>query len=349
MGIKYMKIKYFLIIIYTIAGFFISILSSFLTYIIIGKPIGMPMVIQIILVVIFLTPVIGVVSFFLGRYLSKKFHFINTRLEEIKNENYTKNISQNRIIEINNINNNMNFLSAQIKHLIDDLKQKNQNLSNLLISMAHDIKTPITIVNGYIEEIKDGMISEDDMPLVLEHMREEIKFLDEITVDMLKFITSMQEHKITENINLYKFIQNEVFTILQKKDDVVLINDIDKSFVITFNKMDLKKVCINILTNALKFTNSGYIKVYVDKKYILFENNGEKIEKEFKDKIFEPFFTISKSKNRKKSGFGLGLSIVNNLCQNNQYICYLYCSDTKKTIFSIKPKEERKWKNYYYC
>ena len=40
----------------------------------------------------------------------------------------------------------LNFLSAQLNHLIEDLKQKNQNLSNLLISMAHDIKTPITIV-----------------------------------------------------------------------------------------------------------------------------------------------------------------------------------------------------------
>ncbi|HIP31097.1 MAG TPA: HAMP domain-containing histidine kinase [Sulfurospirillum arcachonense] len=335
-----MKIKSFLIIIYTIAGLFISILSSFLTYIIIGKPIGMPMVVQIVFVIIFLTPVIGVISFFLGRYLSNKFNFIKNRLEDIKGENYTQNISQNKITEIEDINHNMNFLSAQLKNLIEDLKQKNQNLSNLLISMAHDIKTPITIVNGYIEEIEDGMISEEDLPSVLEHMREEIKFLDELTVDMLKFITSMQEHKKVEEIHLHKFISKEVFPILQKKENITFINDVDDFFIIKFNKIDLKKVCLNILTNALKFTNSGYIKVYTDKENILFENNGEKIEEEFKEKIFEPFFTISKSKNRKKSGFGLGLSIVNNLCQNNQYICYLYSSSKEKTIFNVKIKEK---------
>jgi len=331
-----MKIKPFLIIIYTIAGFFISILSSFLTYIIIGKPIGMPMVVQIVFVIIFLTPIIGVISFFLGRYLSQKFTFIKNRLEEIKDENYTKNTSQNKIIEIQDINNNMNFLSTQLKYLIEDLKQKNQNLSNLLISMAHDIKTPITIINGYIEEIEDGMINEDTLPATLIHMREEINFLNELTVDMLKFITSMQEHKKTEEIPLHKFINDEIFPILQKKENISFINSVDTSFVIKFNKTDLKKVCINILTNALKFTNSGYIKVYTNKENILFENSGEKIRQEFKDKIFEPFFTISKSKNRKKSGFGLGLSIVTNLCQNNQYTCYLESSNEEKTIFKLK-------------
>ena len=281
-----MKIKPFLIIIYTIAGFFISILSSFLTYIIIGKPIGMPMVIQIVFVIIFLTPFVGIISFFLGRYLSNKFNFIKDRLEDIKSENYAQDTSENKIIEIQEINKNMNFLSLQLEQLIADLKLKNQNLSNLLISMAHDIKTPITIVNGYIEEIEDGMVSEDDLPSVLNHMREEIKFLDELTVDMLNFITSMQEHKKTENIPLYKFINDEIFPILQKKENIDFINSVDDSFVIKFNKMDLKKVCVNILTNALKFTNSGYIKVYMDKGNLLFENSGEKIEQEFKDLMF---------------------------------------------------------------
>lgn len=186
------------------------------------------------------------------------------------------------------------------------------------------------------------MISEEELPSVLAHMREEIKFLDEFTVDMLKFITSMQEHKKIEEINLQKFLDDEVFIILEKRENIVFINGVKNSFIIKFNKMDLKKVCINILTNALKFTNNGYIKVYTEKDNIFFENSGEKIDEKYKEKIFEPFFTISKSKNRKKSGFGLGLSIVNNLCHNNKYKCYLHSSHIEKTIFNIKPKEEIK-------
>jgi len=289
-----MKIKSFLIIIYTLVGFFISIISSFLTYVIIGKPIGMPMVIQIIFVVIFLTPVIGIISFILGRYLSKKFNFIKNRLESIKNENYTKNNSHNTITELNEINNNINYLSNQLEHLIKDLKLSNQDLSSLLVSMAHDIKTPITIINGYIEELEDGIIDKQNQTKAFSHMKEETKFLNELTVDALEFITSKQN-----------------------------------------NKTDLKKIMLNLLNNAIKHTKNGYIKVYNIDSIIAFENSGEMIKEEFKNKIFEPFFTIDKSKNRKKSGFGLGLSIVRNLAKSNNYKCTLHSSDTNKTVFYL--------------
>ncbi len=336
-----MKIKSFLAIIYTLIGLLISAISSFLTYIIIGKPIGMPMVIQIILVIIFLAPIVGIISYYLGSYLSNKFHFIQFRLTDIKNQNFILDKSSSKIKEIEDINENINFLSAQLKHLFKDLKQKNQNLSNLLISMAHDIKTPITILNGYIEEIEDDMISEKELPYALKHMREEIKFLDELTVDMLEFITSMQEQKSTEDINLKDFINYEVFPILPKSKDIEHINEVGEDILISFNKTDLKKICINILTNSIKYTSKGYIKIYTLEKIIYFENSGEKIDEKYKKKIFEPFFTISKSKNRKKSGFGLGLSIVKNLAQNNGYEICLKSSNERQTIFQLKEKKSK--------
>ncbi len=336
-GTRYMKIKYFLIIIYSLAGLLISILSSFMTYLIIGKPIGYKMILQITMVIVFLTPFIGVISFFFGRYLSGKFDFIKLRLQHIKSGRFVPDTNKNSIKEIEEISQNINFLSVWLESLIEDLKQKNQNLSNLLISMAHDIKTPITILNGYIEELKDGIVTDEEMPKVLSHMKEEVKFLDELTVDMLNFITSMQNSKIKQKINLHSLIENEIFPMLSRRDDLRYLNETDENFFITFNKIDLKKVFLNILNNAIRHTQNGYIKVYTNKDGIIaFENSGEEIKEEFKEKIFEPFFTISKSKNRKKSGFGLGLSIVKNLCQNNGYTCTLQSSDTIKTVFYLK-------------
>jgi len=336
-----MKIKYFLVIIYAVAGLFISILSSFMTYIIIDKPIGYKMVAQIALVILFLTPLIGIISYFIGKYLSNKFNFIKYRLQDIKEEKYIKNTNKYNIKEIEDINQNINFLSTQLETLIQDLKQKNQNLSNLLISMAHDIKTPITILNGYVEEIEDGIVSADDMPKILEHMKEEVKFLDELTIDTLNFITSTKKGKTRQKINLYLLMQNEIFTMLPKREDLKYLNKVDKNFLIEFNKIDLKKVSLNLLNNAEKYTKNGYIKVSTKDNIIIFENNGKKIDEKFKDKIFEPFFTISKSKNRKKSGFGLGLSIVRNLCLSNGYTCTLQSSDTITTVFYLKNTERK--------
>ncbi len=331
-----MKINSFIITIYTLAGLLISASTAFMTFLIIGEPIGTKMFLQIVLSIILVLPIIGLISYYLGKYLSQKFNFIQNRLKDIKEEAFSQDNSQNIIYEINEINQNINFLSQQLYNLIGDLKEKNQNLSNLLISMAHDIKTPITILNGYIEEIQDGMIRKEELPMVLSHMKNEVKFLDDLTVDMLEFITSMQNHKNKENINFRLFIEKEIFTLLPKNQNLKFINDVIDGYFVDFNTVDLKKVCLNILTNAIKYTNSGYIKVYVEDNNILFENTGQEIKSEYKNKIFEPFFTIDKSKNREKSGFGLGLSIVKNLAKNNSYSCYLKLSNEDKTIFSLQ-------------
>ena len=127
--------------------------------------------------------------------------------------------------------------------------------------MAHDIKTPITILNGYVEEIEDGIVSTDEMPQVLKHMKEEVKFLNELTIDILNFITSTQKHKIRQKINFYSLVQNEIFPMLPKREDLKYINEIDKNFLIEFNQIDLKKVSLNLFNNATRHTKNGYIKI----------------------------------------------------------------------------------------
>ncbi|WP_121626975.1 sensor histidine kinase [Poseidonibacter antarcticus] len=333
-----MKIKTFIVLLSTIAGLIVSIFTAVMTFVIIGKPICSVMLIKITLTVLSVLPIIAFLSFFSGTYLSKKFKFIELRLEKIREQKFNHNESKHLITEVQEMNDDINFLSNQLNELIIDLRQKNHNLSNLLISMSHDIKTPITIINGYIEEIEDGLISSDKMPSTLNHMKKEIKYLDELTVDMLGLISSMERKKSKEKILFFYFLENEIFPLLLTNNKIELINNIEKDFIIEFNKIDLKKISLNILQNAIKYTKEGYIKVSNEKNNILFQNNGEEIKIQFKDKIFEPFFTISKSKNRKNSGFGLGLSIVNNLSKNNDYKCSLKSSDTSKTVFILEKK-----------
>ena len=333
-----MKIKSFIIILYAVAGLIISALSAFMTFVIINEPIGMKMFLKIVLEVLLLLPIVILISYYFGKYLSDKFSFIQERLKIIEREDFTQNETYNVIQEINQINQSMNLLSTQMDNLIKDLKQKNQNLSNLLVSMAHDVKTPITILNGYIDEIQDGLVEEEKLPFILSSMKQEVEFLNELTIDMLNFISSMQAPKEREKINLYRLLEDEVLPIIMRKNLVEFINDIDKKFVIEFNKTDLKKICINLLSNAYRHTKQGYIKVEVRDNTVCFENSGEEIKEEYKEKIFEPFFTISKSKNRKQSGFGLGLSIVKNLSNTNGYECYLKESDSDKTSFYLSEK-----------
>jgi two-component system, OmpR family, sensor histidine kinase SaeS len=309
-----------------------------MTFVIINEPIGMKMFLKIVLEVLLLLPIVILISYYFGKYLSDKFSFIQKRLKMIEQEDFTQKETHNIIQEINQINQSMNLLSTQMDNLIKDLKQKNQNLSNLLISMAHDVKTPITILNGYIDEIEDGLVDEEKLPSILTSMKQEVEFLNELTVDMLNFISSMQAPREKDKINLYALLEDEILPIIIRNNQVEFINNIDENFVIEFNKIDLKKICINLLSNAYRHTKHGYIKVEAKYNVVCFQNSGEEIKEEYKEKIFEPFFTISKSKNRKQSGFGLGLSIVKNLSSNNGYECYLKESSFQKTSFCLAIK-----------
>lgn len=337
-----MRIKTFIVVLATVAGLIVSTFTAIMTFVIIGKPICSVILIKISLTVLSVLPVIALLSFFSGTYLSRKFIFIQDRLVKIRKQEFTQNSDNHLISEVNEINDDINFLSNQLEILIGDLRQKNHNLSNLLISMSHDIKTPITIINGYIEEIEDNLIPKQRLPETLEYMKKEIDFLNELTIDMLEFISSMEKHKRKEKILLYYFIENELFPLLPKDKNIKLLNEVNKDFQIEFNKVDLKKICVNIFCNAIKHTQDGYVKIYTRNEEVFFENNGEMIKQKYAKKIFEPFFTTSKSKNRKKrkNGFGLGLSIVSNLCLNNTYRCSLVSSDENKTIFILKKEQK---------
>ena len=332
-----MKIKWLITTLYIFAGFIITTVTSFLTYIIIGAPIGKPMVIKIVLTVLAMLPIIGLISYLLGKYLSDNFNLIHSRLYKITNEDYSINSSNSYIKEIEEINTMANKLSIRLNELVGGLKEKNSNLYTLLISMAHDIKTPLTIINGHIDEIKDGYVSKQNLPSTINQIKDEIQYLDELTIDMLSFVTSMQNGKSKSKIKLATLLDKEVLNIIPSKEGVVVENCININFEIEFNTVDLKKISFNLLSNAIKYTNNGYVKIYNDNENIYFENSGLPIDNKYKDKIFQPFFTISKSKNRKNRGFGLGLSIVSNLAKNNGYKCYLQESNSKKTIFVLSP------------
>jgi len=76
---------------------------------------------------------------------------------------------------------------------------------------------------------------------------------------------------------------------------------------------------MNLLHNSAKFTSCGVITIRIDDEKIIIEDTGCGIDPEFFSRLFEPYSTADLSRNRQKSGLGLGLSITKNLVRNNGY------------------------------
>jgi two-component system sensor histidine kinase SaeS len=101
--------------------------------------------------------------------------------------------------------------------------------------------------------------------------------------------------------------------------NVTLHCDISNDAHIYFDSMALKNILVNLLYNASKYTEEGSITLRVTEDKIIVEDTGIGIDIQAKDTVFKPFVCLDSSKNRKKSGFGLGLSIAKNLAEKNDY------------------------------
>ncbi|BAF72141.1 sensor histidine kinase [Sulfurovum sp. NBC37-1] len=328
-----MSIKKLLLISYIIAGFIISIFTAFMTFYIIDVPIGMKMFSKIVITISIVLPVIALLSYLIGSYFSKKFADIQKRLILISKEDFTLYDKNEYIDEITEINKILNTVSIQLENSINELKEKNSELTWMVRSFAHDFRTPLTIIQGNIEAIEDGLVANENIPLVLEKVKYETHYMNELLSDVLLFIGSMKSVVKKEKIQLKEFIDKEIFVLLVPDASVTLINAMKEEDEILFTKTDLKKIIINLLDNSIKFTTKGSITIALENNSLIVQDTGTSIETKECEKIFQPFYTVDESKNRLKSGFGLGLAITKNLAQKNDYS--LACDTKYKNGFKI--------------
>ena len=326
--ISSMSIKKLLLLLYIMAGLIIAIFTAFMTFYIIDVPIGMKMFSKIVISIVFTLPVIAFLSYILGSFFSKKFIFIQNRLLQIADEDFTLYSNNESIKEIADIHKTLNDVSIQLDKSINELKEKNSELTWMVRSFTHDFRTPLTIIQGNIEAIEDGFVSQKELPTVLQNIKLETSYMNELLSDVLSFIHSLKSVVKKEKIELKFFLDEEIFALIEPQKGVNLVNNIQEKDTLKFTKIDLKKILINLLNNSAKFTESGSITLFFENNSLIVQDTGIGIIAKECERIFQAFYTVDKSKNRSKSGFGLGLAIAKNLALKNGY--FLKCDPQYK-------------------
>ncbi len=240
---------------------------------------------------------------------------------------------------------NANAISeAKVIEKTKQLSQLNQNLSTIIKSLSHDIKTPLTIIDGYLEELDDGLVDCDEIPRVTAILKKETAYLNELASEVIDYVKSKENSfNKKENIPLKEFLEGDVFPLLRVNERVKLICDVDEKESVVFNPIALKKVLINLLHNASKYTFEGEIRVSASDSKIIIEDTGIGIDEAFSKTIFEPFVCLDESRNRQNYGFGLGLSIAANLANNSGYELLLDSSYKGGSRFVLEKQDEIKY------
>lgn len=189
-------------------------------------------------------------------------------------------------------------------------------------NVTHELKTPLTSIQGFVETLKEGAINDKEVALrFLDIIDIETKRLNMLIQDIL-FLSEIENatQRKLEQTEVTKIIK-EVISLLEKqavaknidlnfenKDDLTLENT---------NSNDIKQLIINLVSNAIKYTDQGEILISTEMteegKMIKVKDTGIGIPHESIPHIFERFYRVDKSRSRKSGGTGLGLSIVKHI------------------------------------
>ncbi len=238
--------------------------------------------------------------------------------------------------------------NAQLASQLEELKKHNEHLVKIYSTISHDLISPFNNLIGMSELLStDKNMSVEDKDVLIDLIYKSSENAHGFALKLLTWGKTQLGSKEANNtiINLNNQITNSLETIkysLEEKD-ISIENNINKEVSIYMDSDIISSVLRNILSNAVKFTNTGgHISLsYIDKKIII-SDNGKGISKERLNGFFQKFGTTEIGTNGEK-GNGIGMSTCYEYMKLAGGEIHVESEEGKGTTFIIElPKEEGK-------
>lgn len=275
------------------------------------------------------------VSIFIAAFFVIQFrveHFIYRRVKKIYDD---VSLLDSNDLEKTSITTDMETLSKSVKKFAEGKRVEIKNLTerdsfrrDFLGNVAHELKTPLFTVQGYILTLLEG--AADDEMIRTKYLDRANKGVERLTsiVKDLDMIAKLETEGLKMNLepfNILELVQNvfDLFEMKAKKRNIKLQFDRIYEFPI-FVKGDIERieqVLINLIVNSIKYGTIGGVTTvaidnYNENKYIIkVMDNGEGIKQEHLSRLFERFYRVDQSRSREQGGSGLGLSIVKHIIE----------------------------------
>lgn len=289
-----------------------------------------------ILIVILATTFLFLGSFFIIQYRAE--NFIYLRIKKLYEDISILDVND---LKRDNVTTDVDSLTKSVQEFVEDKSEEIASLTerdsfrrDFLGNVAHELKTPLFTVQGYILTLLEGAADNKKIrDKYLERANKGVERLSSIIKDLdmiAKLETEGMKMKI-ETFSILEVVQNvfDLFEMKAKTRGITLMFDRAYEFPI-FVKGDVERieqVLINLVVNSIKYGKAnGFTTVsvesYNENKFIIkVSDNGEGIKQEHISRLFERFYRVDQSRSREQGGSGLGLSIVKHIIEaHNQTI-----------------------------
>ncbi len=252
-----------------------------------------------------------------------------------------KKLLDKRIFEIY-----LKFIGDQKLIVFYDITEREQYIGfkhQLIENISHELKTPISTIMGYAETLIDNPnIKKEIQNNFLNGIYKNSKVMIEIIDDIIEIHKLETLGKIRENIEEFSIddILNELKDYyLNCSKQINFTTKISKINIIDYHLLSVMK---NLIDNAVKYSEGNTIDVEISREneesIVRVSDEGPIIPKNERERIFERFYTVSKSRNKDKSGSGLGLSIVKHIANLYKGEVKLYTNSKRGNTFEVSFK-----------
>ncbi len=284
--------------------------------------------------------------FIFGRGIQAKIKRMNKKLEEILETGSDEKVmvfTDNPVLM--ELGGQINRLLIDRQKIRADFKREEISSKKMLANISHDIKTPLTVILGYLEIMSLNHADHEMLKKVETKANQVMNLINQ-------FFTLAKLESGDTNINLGKVNINEIcrenvlefYDILLQKDFDVDLFIPETAIFVQGEKEALQRILYNLLSNVIRYGSDGkYLGVFLrqDKGnvYIDVVDKGKGIEQEFASNVFDRLYTMEDSRNREIQGNGLGLTIAKNLAKQLEGDIFLNSIPNVKTTFTVSLKK----------
>lgn len=303
--------------------------------------------IKFFVTVSFITLVIGsIILYFVVKKLISPIKEIEQTANSITNLDFDKKCEIHTKDELEDLANNINIMSQKLKENIDILKEdlKREEMTNKLrrefiANITHDLKTPLSLILAYIENLEDDNIKkEESIKIVNEQVNNMNKLINE-TLTLSRLESKMTKYEFTPfqiSEIIYDTLNN--FKMIVIKNNINIIKEIDQELIVNGDYNYLKQAFSNYFENAIKYVNDKKIIKVIAKReddniIVEVKNSTDNINKEDINNLFAMYYKSDKSRNKFSNSYGIGLAIVKNIIKDHGGEVGVYTKDDEITFY----------------
>ncbi|NSE71200.1 HAMP domain-containing sensor histidine kinase [Coprococcus eutactus] len=278
----------------------------------------------------------GVATYFISGHALKPIGEFSDKIEEVQ----AQNLADSRIEE-NNVK-ELNQLSVSYNKMLERLSDAFEIQRQFTANAAHELRTPLSLMQIQLDSYNSARHPGDD-----EVTLQTIKMVTEQNERLSKMVKTLLDMSELQTVSrddtiMVDALVDEVLADLEplaQEKDIELIGECTDVTMIGSDIL-IYRMLYNLVENAIKYNRTGgRVTVTARQKgkhvYLSVEDTGNGIPEELKDRVFEPFFRVDKSRSRELGGVGLGLALVREIVIAHDGNIAVKSNPSGGTIFEV--------------